>query len=370
MSTTATASPASLDANWVDKNWLALLIAAAVGGSLLALGDRHWLLATLVVAATSAGVMAIRTRRVAVALAVAIGTVVLASAVREDLAMLPLVSYACFYLAYCEPIRTSIPVGSAIAVGLGVAVPLLEKERFDPSETIGMVAVVSVPLLIGVVMQQQQQQLRTQVEAATASRLEQERLAIARDLHDIVAHGLTAVAIQSGTAVHLFDAKPERAREALVNVNEASRSALAELRAMVGDLRSTEQIRPTGSDDPIGAAIERVASTMTVETSGDQLPATTPNTVRVALERVTGEALANVIAHGGSGRTNVALRVTTDQVELTIDNEQGELPPTAASTGFGIIGMTERIAVLGGQLEAGPRPGGFTVSASIPRGDW
>lgn len=337
---------------------------------MLALFDNDWPLAIVVGLAASIGIAAVRTHRVLVAVAAALLAMVLAIVAGEDLAMLPLVSYACFYLAYHEPLRTSIPVGSVIAVVLGVVVPMLDRERLEPLAIVGVVAVVLLPLLLGVVLQQQQQQLQSQVEAATASRLEQERLAIARDLHDIVAHGLTAVAIQSGTAVHLFDSKPERAKEALVNVNEASRSALAELRAMVGELRSSDDVRPTGADDPIAAAIARVSPSMDISVTGDRVPPSTPGTVRIALERVAGEALANVIAHGGSGPTEVELLVMAERLQLTIDNTQGPEAATGESTGFGIIGMTERIAALGGELNAGLRPGGFTVTATIPRGEW
>lgn len=368
--TTAAWTPSAVGTTWAEQFWWQLLLAALASGYLLALWDDDWPLTMIVGIITTVGIIAARKRRVVVAVATAFIAMVLAVAVGEDLALLPLVSYACFYLASDKSLRTSIPVGAAIAVSLGVAVPLLDRERLEPLTVIGVLAVVLLPLLLGVVLQQQQQQLRAQVEAATASRLEQERLAIARDLHDVVAHGLTAVAIQSGTAVHLFESKPERAREALVNVNEAARAALAELRAMVGDLRSTDDVRPTGSDDPIAAAIERISPAMGVSTIGDRLPASTPSTVRIALERVTGEALANVIAHGGSGRTQVELAVTDAQLQLTIDNSQGPDPSVGGSTGFGIIGMTERIAVLGGRLDARPRPGGFTVTATIPRGDW
>lgn len=284
--------------------------------------------------------------------------------------MLPIVAYACFYLAYHEPLRTVVPVGSSIAVALAVVVPLVDRERLEPLTVVGVISVVLVPLLLGIVLQQQREQVRARVAAATAAHAEQVRLAIARDLHDIVAHGLTAVAIQSGTAIHLFDSRPEKAKEALANVNEASRSALTELRAMVGELRSSEESRPTAAADPIASAIERISPSMPVSRTGDALPDSTPNTVRVAIERVVGEALANVVAHGGSGRTVVDLSVTGEQLGLTIDNDQGPNAVVADSTGFGIIGMTERMAAVGGSLDAGPRPGGFTVTALIPRGHW
>lgn len=366
----ATRSPSAVGPLWAERFQWPLLLGALALGYLVAIWDDDWLVAMIVGTVTAAGLAFARDHRVPAAIATAVIATVSAVAVGEDLGMLPLVSYACFYLAYQEPRRASIPVGSAIAIALGILVPVLDRERLDPLTVIGVVSIVLIPLLLGIVLQQQEQQLRAEVEAATRSQLEQERLAIARDLHDIVAHGLTAVAIQSGTAVHLFESKPEGAKEALVNVNEAARSALAELRAMVGELRSTDESAPTGSDDPIAAAIARIGSSLDVTRRGDDLPAHTPSTIRVALERVTGEALANVMAHGGAGPTTVELRVDSDEVQLSIDNEQGPQPPAESSTGFGIIGMTERVTVLGGTLDAEPRPGGFNVRATIPRGAW
>jgi len=352
-----------------ERFWLPALLVATVTGWLLTLADDDWFIAIGAVALAAGGIVATRQRRVPLAAITAVLAMLLAI-VGEDLAMLPLVSYTCFYLAYHEPPRTSVTVGAAIAVALGLVVPLLDRERLEPLAVVGVIAVVLVPLLLGIVLQQQRQQIRAQVEAATASYSEQVRLAIARDLHDIVAHGLTAVAIQSGTAIHLFDSKPDRAREALVNVNEASRSALTELRAMVGELRSSEESSPTAAADPIAAAVERISPSMPVSTTGDHLPAETPGTVRVALERVTGEALANVIAHGGNGPTGIHLEVTTENLRLTIDNDQGPAAAVTESTGFGIVGMTERVSALGGTLDALARPGGFTVTAIFPRGDW
>jgi len=370
MTDLANPTPATAGDEGAERYWWHLLLAALGVGVLLTINDNDQLLSIGVCVLTVAGIASARHRRVLVAMATALMAMIVAVAVGEDLAMLPLVAYACFYLAYHEPLRTVVPVGSGIAVALAVVVPLVDRERLEPLTVVGVISVVLVPLLLGIVLQQQREQVRSRVEAATAAHAEQVRLAIARDLHDIVAHGLTAVAIQSGTAIHLFDSRPEQAKEALANVNEASRSALTELRAMVGDLRSSEDSRPTAAADPIAAAIDRISPSMSVSRSGDELPTSTPNTVRIALERVVGESLANVIAHGGSGPSSVGLQVTTDRLLLTIDNDQGPSAVVGESTGFGIIGMTERVAAVGGSLEAGPRPGGFTVTASIPRGDW
>lgn len=370
MSTVSRSAPAGADSLDAERFWWPLLLMALALGCLLALTDDDWPVAIAVGVVCAAGIAALRQHRVFVVVASTAVAMFLAIAMGADLAMLPLVGYTCFYLAYREPLSTAVPVGVGIALVLAVVVPVVDRERLDPLTVVGVISVVLLPLLLGIVLEQQRQQVRSQVAAATATHTEQVRLAIARDLHDIVAHGLTAVAIQSGTAIHLFDTKPERAREALANVNEASRSALTELRVMVGELRSTEESRPTGSEDPVAAAIARISPTMAVVITGQPLPATTPNTVRIAIERVVGEALANVIAHGGSGPTTIDLQTTADRIHLTIDNDQGPSAVVAGSTGFGIVGMAERLSALGGTLDAGPRPGGFTVRASIPRGEW
>jgi len=367
----AVQQPSSTESPDAPEQYWQHLLAAALGfGCLLAFGDDDWPIAIAIGVIAAAGIAVGRERRVLVACATAALAVLLAVVFGEDLAMFPLLGYACFYLAYKEPLRTTIPVSAGIALTLALVVPLVDRERLEPLALAGVISFVVIPVLFGVVLQQQRQQVQARVAAATAAHTEQVRLAIARDLHDIVAHGLTAVAIQSGTAIHLFDSRPDQAKEALANVNEASRSALTELRAMVGELRSANESKPVASADPIAAAIERISPAILVTTAGDELPAATPSTVRVAIERVVGEALANVIAHGGSGPTTVSLKAVTGHLRLSIDNEQGPSPAVEGSTGFGIIGMTERVAAVGGTLVAEPRPDGFTVTASIPRGDW
>lgn len=233
MNDLATPTPAAVADAGAERYWFPILLLVLANGALLSIGDDEWPLAIGAGVLTAAGISAFRHHRVLVAVAAAIVTMAVAVAVGEDLTMLPLVGSTCFYLAYHEPLRVAVSVGSTIAVALAIAVPLLDRERLDPLTVVGVLAVVLVPLplLFGIVLQQQRNQLKAQIAAATASQSEQVPLAIARDLHDIVAHGLTAVAIQSGTALHLFDSKPERAKEALVNVNEASRASLTELRA-------------------------------------------------------------------------------------------------------------------------------------------
>jgi signal transduction histidine kinase len=218
-------------------------------------------------------------------------------------------------------------------------------------------------------------------------RASEERLRIARDLHDVVAHNISVINVQANTALHLMDRQPERARSALTTISQVSSQALAEVRTALGVLRDVDAAAPrapsaslarlpdlAGSARAAGVAV-RVAET------GQSGPL--PAAVDLAAFRIVQEALTNSARH--SPGTNVEVRVRRDRddlvVEVTDDGPgavsrpgagggAGDAGPAGAGgegSGNGIVGMTERAHALGGTLEAGPRPdGGFRVRARLP----
>ncbi|MFE0703602.1 sensor histidine kinase [Streptomyces sp. NPDC058872] len=219
---------------------------------------------------------------------------------------------------------------------------------------------------------------RTREEEA-GRRVAEERLRIARDLHDVVAHHIALVNVQAGVAAHVMDKRPDQAKEALAHVREASRSALDELRATVGLLRqSGDPEAPTepapglavldGLLDSFRKAGLPVALARTDE--GLALPAA----VDLAAYRIVQEALTNVRKHAGPeaaaevsvirvGRT-VEITVLDDGTPPTVPSRAPELPPVG---GHGLLGMRERVGALGGTLTAAPRyGGGFRVQAILP----
>jgi signal transduction histidine kinase len=205
----------------------------------------------------------------------------------------------------------------------------------------------------------------------------EERLRIARDLHDVVAHNISVINVQASTALHLMDRQPERARSALVTINEVSKQALVEVRSVLGVLRGVDEPaprEPSSTLDRLGDLVENATAaglTVRVEQAGEGPPL--PAGVDLAAYRIVQEALTNSARH--SGGTGAMVRISRDDRDLIIEvDDDGPGKPGARGcgdgmngSGNGIIGMTERAHALGGTLEAAPRPdGGFRVRARLP----
>jgi len=200
----------------------------------------------------------------------------------------------------------------------------------------------------------------------------EERLRIARDLHDIVAHNISVINVQANSALHLMDRQPERAREALSTIHDVSKQALVELRSVLGVLRDLEGEAPRapapGLTD-LGALLERTrAGGLTVQVLEEGEPHRLPSDVQLTAYRIVQESLTNSTRHSGGDRATVRLSYGDNDllVEVT-DDGPGLRASRSSSTGKGITGMTERAEAIGGELKAGPRPGGgFSVQARLP----
>jgi signal transduction histidine kinase len=220
----------------------------------------------------------------------------------------------------------------------------------------------------------QQHIMRTREEEARR-RAGEERLRIARELHDVLGHHISLISVQAGVALHLMDKQPEQARVALSVIKDASKDALRELRSVLDVLRQVKE-EPPRSPSPGLASLSDLVSRASeaglevhTEVSGDLkgLPAS----VDLAAFRIVQEALTNVMRH--SGQTMSSVHVTCNKQELTlrIENDAGKAGKGGSRGGIGlgqgILGMKERATALGGVVEAGPRPdGGFRVFARLP----
>ncbi|WP_228506477.1 sensor histidine kinase [Plantibacter sp. VKM Ac-2880] len=202
-----------------------------------------------------------------------------------------------------------------------------------------------------------------------------ERVRIARELHDVVAHHVSVMGVQAGAARTVLDVNPAAARDALTNVELGARSAIDELRKMLGTLRADGETNQEDGPSTVGVgrlgqlADESSANGLPTrfERIGDPVPI--PAVVSFNLYRIAQEALTNARKYGGTEATaEVRLRYLTDAVELEVTNT-GTVPAVARRGGLGLIGMRERVASSGGVLEVGARArGGFLVRAAIPLG--
>ena len=206
----------------------------------------------------------------------------------------------------------------------------------------------------------------------------EERLRIARELHDVIAHSMSVIAVQSAVGHHVMDTQPLQARQALAAIEATSRSALTEMRRLLGVLR--QEGEPQGSLTPAPGLADLTSLVTQVQDAGlrvrvqvDGQRGPVPPGVDLSAYRIIQEALTNVIKHAASSCATVAICYRADSVTVEIMDDgpaAGGVAPTPAArpgSGHGIIGMRERVAVFGGEFAAGPRPaGGFRVRASFP----
>ena len=203
-------------------------------------------------------------------------------------------------------------------------------------------------------------------EADERRRVGEQRLLLAQELHDVLAHNISLINVQASVALHLIDEQPDQARPALVNIKVASHDALQELRTALDVLRHGEEAprlpAPTLAD--LDALVDGVrAGGLDVHVEIDAPVSTLPSPSQLAAYRIVQEALTNVTRHAHARHATVRL-VYDDgvDVEVTDDGVGGSSDP-----GNGIAGMRERAVALGGSVEAGPRPGGgFRVVAHLP----
>ncbi|MET8023100.1 sensor histidine kinase [Streptomyces avermitilis] len=214
---------------------------------------------------------------------------------------------------------------------------------------------------------------RTREEEARR-RVAEERLRIARDLHDVVAHHIALVNVQAGVAAHVMDKRPDQAKEALAHVREASRSALNELRATVGLLRQSGDPEAPTEPAPGLHRLDELADTfrnagLPVEVARADHGTVLPAAVDLAAYRVIQEALTNVRKHAGAGaKAEVSVVRVGPNVEITVlDNGAGTDQKPENGGGHGLLGMRERVTAIAGTCTAGRRyGGGFRVHAILP----
>lgn len=277
------------------------------------------------------------------------------------------VGVALYSVAVREPPRRS---AAALGCSLGaVAAAMALVPRPVPASGVAWGVVfaslmMTLPWLVGTALREQ----RSYAELAARQAVTDERLRIARELHDVVAHHLTVIAVRAEVACAVASTNPQEAERTLALVGTAGRTALTEMRRMLGVLRSPGDGAELGSapglaDLPVLAD----GAGPRVELSVDPDPPLPPG-VELAVYRIVQEALTNVVRHAGSADCRVNLsRVGPEAVEIEVVNDAPpRLPSRRPGSGHGLIGMRERAAMCGGTLSAGPLPtGGFRVHARL-----
>ncbi|MFE9567853.1 sensor histidine kinase [Streptomyces sp. NPDC006692] len=206
--------------------------------------------------------------------------------------------------------------------------------------------------------------------AAQKRRADEERLRIARELHDVLAHSISVINVQAGVGLALLDSDPEQARTALTTIKSASKEALGEVRQVLETLRTPGDAprSPAPGLDRLPELVEQAATTglaVEVTTTGERTAL--PPGVDLAAFRIVQEALTNVVRHSAARTARVAIGYEPGALVLGIEDAGPSAGGDAGGSGNGLIGMRERAAALGGTIEAGPPPaGGFRVTARLP----
>ena len=223
-------------------------------------------------------------------------------------------------------------------------------------------------------LEERARRLELEREENARRAVQDERTRIARELHDVVAHHVSAIAVQAGAAEAIAERQPLRARETLHAIQETSRQALAEMRAVLDVLRGDEEEAAAREPQPGLAQVERLVGqsraaglTVTLRVEGAAQPL--PEALDLSAYRILQEALTNSLKHAGPAHARVLVRYAAEALELEVsDDGSGPAgPPDGAQQGRGLIGMRERVVLFGGELVAGPVAGrGFSVRARLP----
>jgi signal transduction histidine kinase len=284
---------------------------------------------------------------------------------------------------YSEPPRRAV---AAMVATAAVIVPVVADEASGvPDDALLGVGWLFMAFFAGLAVR-----FRENWKAAVTARVEQERadeverrvaeerVVIARELHDVLAHGLTVANVQASVAAHLIDQLPRRGDASLQelsstlhNLSDTSRATLRELRAVLdvlhgGDAEPTEPAPHLGELQRLVEMAE--AADVRVDVEADGLPAEIPSTVSVVAYRIIQESLTNVIRHSTAKHATVRLDQNGHRLRIAvIDHGPARASSTVTPAGFGIAGMTGRAQAVGGELSAGPgESGGFEVRASLP----
>jgi signal transduction histidine kinase len=398
--------------HWIALDWavtaLMLLVYVELKAAPFLRGIPFWAAVAIVLVAVIPAAFRRRWPRTMLAL------VVTAGAVATAFSSSPVPPLAAAFVLYVIALRFPrrealwLLAGTLLVIAAGLAVFAVTRHGGYGTGTIGKAAglllegglLVTVAWLIGYLVRQQRGQAADRREQAERRSREQqaearrarseERLQISRELHDVVAHTMSLIAVQAGVASYVIGTRPDEAARALKSIEQTSRSALSEMRALLGVLRDGETgarngtglrtadaaLVPVPGLADLDGLVQRAGQAgvrvdLTVRGERPPLPAG----LDLAAYRVIQEAVTNVIKHAATDRCRVTVACQQDALTLEVtDSGSGGVAPAVGGSGgevppagSGIIGMRERAAMYGGEVQAGPLPGrGFRVMARLP----
>jgi signal transduction histidine kinase len=279
-----------------------------------------------------------------------------------------------------------VSLAGLVVAELGLAAVPPTPLKLGTQELVGYMGILAAAWLLGhfahnyrayaARLEERTAELERAREELARRAVTEERLRLARELHDVVAHAMSVIAVQSGVGAHVADSRPGEVGKALAAIEATSRAALTELRRLLGVLRqdgeSQASLAPVPGLANLDVLLAEVAEAgLAVRLRVEGAPAPLPAGVDLSAYRIVQEALTNVVKHAGPAHAQVTIRYGDHEVAVeVIDDGRGVgavVGDGGKGTGHGLIGMRERVAAFGGDLEVGPRPGGgFRVAARLP----
>jgi signal transduction histidine kinase len=371
---------------WVVLDCVAAAVLVALSARGAAIRSANFALSAPIavgVAVLAAGPVAVRRLWPAAVFAVALAANSVAAAVGVSGDPAIAVALALYSIAVSRPPRRSVPMAalalvvSAAAEATGMlASPHPATWQAGLDLVAATVTILAAAWAIGTSRRAQLLYEARAAQQATRRAVADERLRIARELHDVITHSMSLITVKASVANYLTDTRPEEVRAALTVIETTGRGALTEMRRMLGVLRadgdtftlSDGERAPAPGLDDLAALAEHAAEAgvhvdLDVPTVHDL-----PDGVALGAYRIVQESLTNVVKHAAPTRCRVRVGLTGQDVLIDVtDAGPGRPAQPAAAGGQGIIGMRERAALFGGEFEAGPRPeGGFRVTARLP----
>ena len=355
----------------MSRRWLDWAIAAGVAASLVLAGHPATTTSYVLLAASGLALVARRTAPVAVLVA----TGVLALGYQATGADVPVIAFLfAVYSTMRAGHRVVTLVGSVLMIAALPLAALLSPrdlttvEAFAQTRDVLQIAWLIAAAAAGEALRQAERRAdeaeHTKEEAARR-RANEERLHIARELHDSLTHQISVIKLQAEVAVHLAQKRGEQVPESLTAIRDAGREAARELRATLEALRDDDKNPPHGLDD-VPELVQRARATgldaqLTIEGQHKDVPAAVARTAY----RIVQESLTNIARHAAAATAKISIDYRPDALLIRVDDDGTATP--SGNPGVGLLGMRERVTALGGSLKAAPRDeGGFTVQAELP----
>ena len=264
----------------------------------------------------------------------------------------------------------SIGLGGIAVLGYAVVGLLSASGLSLEALWLGTLAVLA-SVGLGLAVSGQRAYNRAKREEETQRRVTEERLRIARELHDVVSHSISTINVQAGVAAHVMGERPEQAREALLAIKDTSKDTLRELRGILQVLRQVDEVEPRepapglAQLDILVDTASRAGIPTAVSIVGTVRPL--PAAIDLAAYRIVQESLTNVVRHAGRASADVSIAYEPARVVIEVTDDGRGASANGGGDGHGIAGMRERVNAVGGQIELGPRNGrGFRVRATLP----